>query len=115
MFVSVVQGAATETAPLAAAVVATASAPIAAQTSAAKPQFIPQTNVVQQAAVNPRSAVNSIYLFMALIFACALLINVFVKIRIQHPNLIMGGVIAVSLAGMFIVLNQHLFLSAVIK
>jgi hypothetical protein len=71
--------------------------------------------VVQQVIANPKSTVNSIYLLMALVFAFALLLNIFVKIRVQHPDVIMGGVIAISLAGIFIVLNQHIFLSAVIK
>lgn len=104
-----VKGAATEATSAAAS--ATGSAPIAAQIPASEPQ----TNVVQQALVNPRSTMNSIYLFMALLFAFALALNIFVKIRIQHPNVILGGLVAISLAGMFIILNQHLFLSVVIK
>jgi hypothetical protein len=103
-FISVVKGVATETAPS-----------VVQATPAGMPQFKPQTNVVQQAIVNPRSAVDSIYLFMALLFTFALLLNIFIKIRIQHPNIIMGGIVAISLAGIFIILNQHLFLSVMIK
>jgi hypothetical protein len=88
---------------------------IVTSSASAATESIMKTNVVQQAIANPRSAVNSIYLLMALVFAFALLLNIFVKIRIQHPDIIMGGVIAISLAGMFIVLNQHIFLSALIK
>ena len=76
---------------------------------------VPQTNVVQRAAANPRSTVNSIYLFIAAFFALALAVNIFVKIRIQHPNVIMGGLIAISLAGIFIALNQSLFTGVVVK
>jgi hypothetical protein len=89
----------------------TGSAPITAQIPASEPQ----TNVVQQALVNPRSTINNIYLFMAFLFAFALALNIFVKIRIQHPNVILGGFVAISLAGIFIILNQHLFLSVMIK
>jgi hypothetical protein len=78
-------------------------------------ESVAKTSVVQQVIANPKSTVNSIYLLMALVFAFALLLNIFVKIRVQHPDVIMGGVIAISLAGIFIVLNQHIFLSAVIK
>jgi hypothetical protein len=108
MFVAV-KGASAEAAS------ATGSAPTVAQVSVTAPQVMPETNVVQRAAVNPRASVNSIYLFVALLFTFALALNIFVKIRIQHPNIILGGVLAISLAGMFIVLNQHLFLSAIIK
>jgi len=112
MFVAV-KGASAEVAP--SVPLATGSAPVAPHVAAATPQFAPQTNVVQQAVANPRSAIDSLYLFIALLFAFALLINIFVRIRIQHPDIIMGGLVAISLAGIFIILNQHLFLSAVIK
>jgi cell division septation protein DedD len=111
MFVAV-KGASTEAAPVS----ATGSAPNTAQTASVPvSQPAPETNVVQQAIANPRNAIDSFYLFMALLFAFALLLNIFVKIRIQHPNVIFGGLVAVSLAGIFIILNQHLFLSTVIK
>jgi Cysteine-rich secretory protein family len=109
MFVAV-KGASAE-----APAVATASAPSAAQVPAATPKFVPQTNVVQQMAANPRSAMNDVYLFIAVLFALALALKIFVKIRIQHPDLILGGLAVISLAGIFIVLNQHIFLSAIIR
>jgi hypothetical protein len=109
-----VEGASAEAASVAAP--ATGSAPAAtAAVPAAAPQLEPQTNVVQQVAANPRSAVNSIYVFMAVLFAVALMLNIFVKMRVQHPNIIMSGLIAISLAGIFIVMNQYLFLSVVVK
>ena len=104
-----VKGASAEAAP------ATGSAPSVAQIPAAVPQVTPQTNAIQKAVANPRASMDSIYLFMALLFGFALALNIFVKIRVQHPNVILGGLVAISLAGIFIILNQHLFLSAVIK
>ena len=106
-----VKGASTEAAP----VVTQGSASSAAPIGTPIPQTVPQSNVVQQAIANPRSAINSFYLFMAFLFAVALLLNIFVKVRVQHPNIILGGLVAISLASMFILLNQHLFLSAVVK
>ncbi len=88
---------------------------VATSVASAATESIAKASVVQQVIANPKSAVNDIYLLMALIFAFALLLNIFVKIRIQHPDVIMGGVVAISLASMFIVLNQHIFLSALIK
>ena len=111
MFVAV-KGASAE-AP--AAVSATGSAPSVAQAPAIAPKFVPQTNVVQQMAANPRSAMNDVYLFIAVLFALALALNIFIKVRVQHPNIILGGLVAISLAGIFIVLNQHIFLSTIIK
>lgn len=102
-FVAAVRGAETGTVP--------GVTPATMQT----PQFVPQTNIVQQTVVNPRTALNRILLFVAILFAFALLINIFVRIRIQHPNIILGGLIVISLAGIFIILNQHLFLSVVVK
>jgi hypothetical protein len=109
MFVAV-KGASAE-APAA----ATGSVPTAAQVPQTTPQTIPQANVVQQAVANPRSTMNDVYLFMALLFAFALAVNIFVKVRIQHPDIVLGGLVAISLAGIFIILNQHIFLSAIIR
>jgi hypothetical protein len=79
------------------------------------PQYAPQTNVVEQAIANPRASIDSFYLFIALLFSCAIAVDIFVKIRTQHPKLITGGLVAISLAGIFILLNQSLFLGVVIK
>jgi len=92
-----------------------ASNVVSAPISAPAPQYAPQTNVVEQAIANPRASINSFYLFIALLFACAIAVDIFVKIRTQHPKMIMGGLVAISLAGIFILLNQSLFLGVIIK
>lgn len=78
-------------------------------------QTIPlQVNVVQRAAANPRSIADDLYLAIIALFALALGINLFVKIRIQYPRLIFGGMLVILVAGLLIVLNQHVLAGAAI-
>lgn len=94
---------------------ATASLPAAVSATSPVPQAAVSVNPVAQAMANPRAAVDGLYLAIALLFAAALILNVFVKVRVQHPNVILGGLIAVSVASMFIVLNQQFFTGTVIR
>ena len=71
------------------------------------PSQTPSVNFVQQALADPRRAIDYFYLAIILLFAAALLVNVFVKIRIQHPQVILGGMLVVLVVGLFIVLNQR--------
>jgi hypothetical protein len=73
-----------------------------------------QSNPIQQAASDPRQIVDYIYLALILLFGLALALNVFIKIRIQHPQVILGGMMVILVAGLFIVLNQHILASAAI-
>ena len=68
----------------------------------------PQTNVVQAAAANPRAVVDYLYLAIIALFCFALALNIFIKIRIQYPQLIFGGMIVILVVGLLVVLNQHL-------
>jgi hypothetical protein len=70
-----------------------------------------QNNPLQNAAANPRQVLDYIYLAIIALFALALGINLFVKIRIQHPQIIFGGMLVILVAGMLIVFNQHLMLA----
>ncbi len=78
------------------------------------PAPAPSTNLVQRAFVDPRHTIDYFYLAIILFFAAALLVNIFVKINIQHPQVIMGGMLVVLIAGLFIVLNQHFGAGSVI-
>ncbi len=82
----------------------------AATTTAAPKERVPvvQLNKVQQAFADPRGTLDYFYFILAAIFAAALLINVFVKVQIQHQEVILGGMLVILVAGLFIVLNQHL-------
>lgn len=96
---------------------AAAPSPVAQNSAAATPNdaSLPQANLVQTFAANPRAALDDFYLLILIFFAGALMINVFVKVRIQYPNLILGGLVTVSLVGIFILLNQQLILGTAVK
>ena len=81
----------------------TGTAPIAGST---KPTD--ETNVVQDAVASPRQTVNYLYLALIGIFTLALVLNIFIKKKKQHPRLIFGGVIVIAIAAICIVLNYHL-------
>ena len=72
------------------------------------------SNIIQNSAANPRRLVDTIYLAVIILFALALALNVFIKIRIQHPQLILGGMLVVLVVGLLVVLNVHLFAGAVV-
>ncbi len=112
--VAVVKGAQTETASATTAGVTTTAggALASAQTAAQSPS--PQTNFVQGAFADPRRTVDYFYFGVALLFVIALSLNIFIKIHIQHPQLILGGMLVILLAGLFIVLNQHFGASGVV-
>jgi hypothetical protein len=70
-----------------------------------------QANLVQTTAANPVHAIDYLYLALALVFALALTLNIFIKIKIQYAPLILGGMLVILIAGLFIVLNQHFALA----
>lgn len=106
-----IQGTATKTVTATTMVLAPVmtTAPVAAATNPVR-----QNNFVQSAATDPRRVVDDIYLAIILFFAAALGINVFIKMQIQHPQAILGGMLVILVAGLFIVLNQHFFGGAAI-
>ena len=87
---------------------ATETAPVAA------PGPVASLNAIQAAAANPRSVADDIYLAIIALFVVALAINIFVKIRIQHPQAIVAGMLVILVAGLLIVLNQHALVGTVI-
>ena len=68
-----------------------------------------QNNPIQSTVSNPRQIIDYVYLVIIALFALALILNIFIHIRIQHPQLILGGMVVILVAGLFIVVNQHLF------
>lgn len=73
-----------------------------------------ESNPIQRAASDPRQLVDYIYLATITLFALALGINIFVKIRIQHAQVIFGGMLVILVVGLLIVLNQHALAAAAI-
>lgn len=88
-------------------------APVASLAATA-PSVSAQANLIQRAAADPRRTMDYFYFGIALLFAIALILNVFVKIHIQHPSLIFGGMLVILIAGLFVVLNQHLGASSIV-
>ncbi|MDR3582216.1 MAG: CAP domain-containing protein [Candidatus Pacebacteria bacterium] len=90
-----VEGAETGTASTAAPATVTATQP--AETS----------NLIQETLADPRRTADNFYLALMGLFALALMSNIFIKIRIQHPDLILGGVTVIAIAAVCIILNHE--------
>jgi hypothetical protein len=100
---SAVQGVATTVAAVTTSVVALAPVTVT--------KTEPMVNSVVAAVAAPRQTVNYIYLFIIGLFLAALFFNIFIKIRIQHPNVIFGGVLVIAVAGLCIMLGQYVTLA----
>jgi hypothetical protein len=110
-----VQGEATQTVPAAPTMIpATTSAPSVGTTAAATPLPV-QSNIVQQILSDPKAMANDFYFFVMVLFLLALILNIFINIRVQYPRLIAGGLLVIVTAGLCIMLNQNIgFLHTVI-
>lgn len=74
-----------------------------------------QSNIVQQFFSDPKAATNDFYFFLMIVFLLALVLNIFINIRVQYPRLIAGGLLVIVVAGLCVMLNQNIgFLHAVI-
>jgi hypothetical protein len=96
-----VQNVATQTVPTA------ATAPSVGVTAAAAP-LPDQSNLIQTLFSDPKTMANDFYLFLMILFVIALVLNIFVNIRVQYPRLILGGVLVIVVAGLCIILNQNI-------
>lgn len=94
--------------PVFVAVAGAQTGTVAAAPAGSAAPVIRAANPVQTLASDPRRIVDYLYLAIALVFAFALLINFFAKLHLRHPQLIMGGMIVILLAGLLITMNQHL-------
>jgi hypothetical protein len=86
--------------------VATTSVPAAQKV--VYPVSAPQLNALQQLISDPKSLANDFYIALAILFALALILNIFIKIRIQVPRLIFGGMVVIIVAGLCVLLNQNI-------
>jgi hypothetical protein len=104
LFVAV-KGAETQTVP------STATTSVVAATAAATPKVQKQGGfeaALQWLASDPRAVTNDFYIFLIALFLVASILNFFIKIRIQFPRLIVGGVTIIVLAGLCVFLNQNI-------
>jgi len=97
-----VQGVATATVP------ATATSPSIGVTAATSPLPAQQGNILQQILSDPKTLANDFYLIVMVLFLIALVLNVFINIRVQYPRLIAGGLLVIVVAGLCIMLNQNI-------
>jgi len=105
-----VKGAATSSA------VQQAQVPSIETASVSAPALAPQSNAIQKILSDPKAMANDFYLFLMVLFILALILNIFIKIRIQYPRLIAGGLLVIVVAGLCIMLNQNIgLLHAVIS
>lgn len=68
----------------------------------------PQSNWIQRLSANPKAVANGFYMFLIILFGIATVLNFFIKIRIQYPRLIAGGLIVIVISGLCIMLNQDI-------
>ncbi len=95
-----VKGASVQSGQMATATPAVAIANVAAP--------VQQSNFIQKLFSNPKTVTNDFYFFLMMLFMFAIVLNVFINIRVQYPRLILGGLIVIVVAGLCIVLNQNI-------
>jgi hypothetical protein len=71
--------------------------------------FPSEANIAQTLAVLPHAVLNCAFMIMCVILLSALAMDIFIKIRIQHPVLIANGLFLLVIIGVFIAANQNLF------
>jgi hypothetical protein len=91
----------------------TASSVAVSASGASEPatSFPSEANITQTLAVLPRAILDYVFMIMCVILLVALAMNIFIKIRIQHPILISNSLSLLMLLGVFIVVNQNFFSS----
>lgn len=63
---------------------------------------------------SPRTFMTGMYMLLGTMITLAFLLMIFIKIRIQHPRLIINGAVMLLMVGSLMVLNHYLTLSQVI-
>jgi NADH:ubiquinone oxidoreductase subunit 3 (subunit A) len=109
LFVAV-KGAETQTVPVGTgtATPATATATVSAVAAPATTQTSNRfESGFQWLVSDPRAYTDDFYIFMLLLFVVASILNFFIKIRVQFPRLILGGMTIIVLAGLCMILNQN--------
>ena len=85
-----------------------------ATTSAASPSSVDNPSVsadptpLEKAAASPRTILSVVLLGLASVIGVALMLKIFVKVRIQYPRLILNGIVILVLIYGFTVLNKYI-------
>lgn len=69
---------------------------------------IPQSSLLQQIFSSPRGVNTYILLVLLTIIALGFVLNIFVKIKIQHPPIIVHGAMMLMIIGSLLAINQYL-------
>lgn len=78
--------------------------------TAAEAPFIPQSTNLEKLAVSPKTATNYAFVFVSVLVFLALALNILIKVRVQHPRLILNGFLMLLAIGAVLAINQHLTL-----
>lgn len=68
----------------------------------------PTSLLVWTAATSPKTISNYLYAVLMMIVSIALLLNVVIRAKIQHPRLILNGVTLLVVLNAFLILNHYL-------
>ena len=69
---------------------------------------VPQANFIQKLFSDPKAVTNDFYIVVMALFILALILNIFINIRVQYPRLIAGGILVIVIAGLCVMLNQNI-------
>jgi len=68
----------------------------------------PSVSVVENLIASPRTRTEYLYFIILAVVLLALILNVFVKVKIQHPHLIMNAAILIIIINSVLIINQYL-------
>lgn len=68
---------------------------------------VSQNNPIQKAAALPRRVANGFYFLLIGLFAAVLLFNLYAKLHLRHPKLIMNGAAVIAVAALCVFVNQY--------
>lgn len=84
--------------------------PIPASEAPAAAAPVVHSNLIQRIFAAPRLTTNVIYIVLAALIILALILNVFMKVSVQHPQLVLNGLMILFAIGTLALFNQHLLL-----
>ncbi|MCH8741953.1 CAP domain-containing protein [Patescibacteria group bacterium] len=70
-----------------------------------------QSSLAQRLSSSPRVILKYLYFFLFIIIILALVLNIFIKIRIQHPPLIINGLLLLFLITAVFLINNYFMIS----
>ncbi len=67
---------------------------------------VPQSGILENVLGSPKTSFNYVLFILGLFVTLALALKIFVKIRIQHPGLILGGMLLIAAVSALIIFND---------